>query len=67
MRRGFTLLELALVLAVASLLFCIALPRLQRVADQLATRRADFAGALKSGGAKALIQQMNAIAAKAGG
>lgn len=35
--------------------------------SQLATRRADFAGALKSGGAKALIQQMNAIAAKAGG
>jgi Tfp pilus assembly protein FimT len=42
MRRGFTLLELALILAVASLLFCIALPRLQRVADQLAVHNASL-------------------------
>jgi len=42
MRRGVTLLELALVLAVTSLVFCIALPRLQRVADQLAVHNASL-------------------------
>lgn len=35
--------------------------------SQLATRRADFAGVLKSGGAKALVTHLNALAAKAGG
>jgi phospholipid transport system substrate-binding protein len=35
--------------------------------SQLATRRADFAGVLRSGGAKALIGHLNALAAKAGG
>lgn len=35
--------------------------------SQLATRRADFAGVMKSGGAKALIGHLNALAAKAGG
>jgi prepilin-type N-terminal cleavage/methylation domain-containing protein len=42
MRRGFTLLELALVLAVTSILFCIALPRVQRMADQLAVHNASL-------------------------
>lgn len=40
MRRGVTLLELALVLAVTGLLFCIALPSLQRVTDGLAVHNA---------------------------
>ena len=35
--------------------------------SQLATRRADYAGVLKSGGAKALVTHLNALAAKAGG
>lgn len=35
--------------------------------SQLATRRADFAGVMKSGGAKALVTHLNALAAKAGG
>lgn len=35
--------------------------------SQLATRRADFAGTMRSGGAKALIGHLNALAAKAGG
>lgn len=35
--------------------------------SQLATRRADYAGVLKSGGAKALVGHLNALAAKAGG
>lgn len=35
--------------------------------SQLATRRADFAGVLRSGGAKALVGHLNALAAKAGG
>jgi phospholipid transport system substrate-binding protein len=35
--------------------------------SQLATRRADFAASLKSGGAKALIAHLNALAAKAAG
>lgn len=35
--------------------------------SQLATRRADFAGALGTGGAKALVGHLNALAAKAGG
>ncbi len=35
--------------------------------SQLATRRADFAGVLKGGGAKALVTHLNALAAKAGG
>lgn len=35
--------------------------------SQLATRRADFAGVLAKGGAKALVGHLNALAAKAGG
>ena len=35
--------------------------------SQLATRRADFASVLQSGGAKALIAHLNALSAKAGG
>ncbi|MEO5866350.1 MAG: ABC transporter substrate-binding protein [Sphingomonas sp.] len=35
--------------------------------SQLATKRADFAGVLSSGGAKALIAHLNALSAKAGG
>lgn len=35
--------------------------------SQLATRRADFASVLRSGGAKALVGHLNALAAKAGG
>lgn len=35
--------------------------------SQLATRRADFAGVLRSGGAKALVEHINALATKAGG
>lgn len=35
--------------------------------SQLATRRSDFAGVLASGGAKALVGHLNALAAKAGG
>jgi len=35
--------------------------------SQLATRRADFAGVLASGGAKALVTHLNALSAKAGG
>lgn len=35
--------------------------------SQLATRRADFAAVLRTGGAKALTQHLNALAAKAGG
>ena len=35
--------------------------------SQLATRRADFAGVLRSGGAKALVGHLNALAARAGG
>lgn len=35
--------------------------------SQLATRRADFAASLRSGGAKALVGHLNALAAKAGG
>lgn len=35
--------------------------------SQLATRRSDFAGVLASGGAKALIAHLNALAAKNGG
>jgi len=42
MRRGVTLLELALVLAVTGLLFGIALPSLQRVADGLAVHNASL-------------------------
>jgi type IV fimbrial biogenesis protein FimT len=40
MRRGVTLLELALVLAVVGLLVGIAIPRFQRVADSLAVHNA---------------------------
>lgn len=35
--------------------------------SQLATRRADFAGVLRTGGAKALVGHLNALAAKPGG
>lgn len=35
--------------------------------SQLATRRADFAGVLQSGGAKALVGHLNDLATKAGG
>ena len=35
--------------------------------SQLATRRSDFAGVLQTGGAKALVQHLDALAAKAGG
>jgi phospholipid transport system substrate-binding protein len=35
--------------------------------SQIATRRSDFAQSLQSGGAKALIAHLNALAAKAGG
>ncbi|MGN6390745.1 MAG: GspH/FimT family pseudopilin [Gemmatimonadales bacterium] len=42
MRRGVTLLELALVLAVTGILFCIALPSLQRVVDELAVHNASL-------------------------
>lgn len=35
--------------------------------SQLATRRADFAGVLASGGAKALVQHLDQLAAKSGG
>lgn len=35
--------------------------------SQIATRRSDFASVLQSGGAKALIAHLNALAAKAGG
>ncbi|MDQ2878040.1 MAG: ABC transporter substrate-binding protein [Pseudomonadota bacterium] len=35
--------------------------------SQLATRRADFAGVLRAGGAKALVAHLNALSAKAGG
>lgn len=35
--------------------------------SQLATRRADFARVLQTGGAKALVQHLDALAAKAGG
>jgi phospholipid transport system substrate-binding protein len=35
--------------------------------SQIATRRSDFAASLQSGGAKALIAHLNALAAKAGG
>lgn len=35
--------------------------------SQLATRRADFASVLASGGAKALVAHLNALSAKAGG
>lgn len=35
--------------------------------SQLATRRSDFARVLQTGGAKALVQHLNALAAKAGG
>jgi phospholipid transport system substrate-binding protein len=35
--------------------------------SQLATRRADFAGVLASGGAKALVAHLDALAGKAGG
>lgn len=40
MRRGVTILELALVLAIMGLLTGIAVPRFQRVADGLAVRHA---------------------------
>jgi prepilin-type N-terminal cleavage/methylation domain-containing protein len=40
MRRGFTLLELALVLAIMGLVAGIAIPRFQRVADSLAVHHA---------------------------
>jgi len=40
MRRGVTLLELALVLAIAGLIVGIAVPRFQRVADSLAVHHA---------------------------
>jgi prepilin-type N-terminal cleavage/methylation domain-containing protein len=40
MRRGVTLLELALVLAITGLLVGIAIPRFQRVADSLAVHHA---------------------------
>lgn len=35
--------------------------------SQLATRRSDFAATLQSGGAKALVQRLDQLAAKAGG
>ena len=35
--------------------------------SQLATRRADFAGVMASGGARALVAHLNALSAKAGG
>ena len=35
--------------------------------SQLATRRADFAGILASGGARALVSHLNALSAKVGG
>lgn len=35
--------------------------------SQLATRRSDFAGVLRSGGAKALVAHLNGLSAKAGG
>jgi phospholipid transport system substrate-binding protein len=35
--------------------------------SQLATKRADFASVLQSGGAKALVAHLNALSAKAGG
>lgn len=35
--------------------------------SQLATRRSDFAGVLRSGGARALVSHLDALAAKAGG
>ena len=35
--------------------------------SQLATRRADFAGVLQAGGAKALVAHLNSLAAKGGG
>ena len=35
--------------------------------SQLAIRRSDFAGVLKSGGARALVEHLNALSAKAGG